>query len=184
MIVGYHNFATCGRIIKWWKKPLGIFSRCQNRAKIEDLIKDNMVYDLRVFWNQGEPTFCHGFVEYTVDYSLDDVIAFIAEHKDCIVRLILERKDNVDWFYRICEEYEKKYPQIIFIGGRAKEDWKLIYDFGNSEYDNLVYQPVSSMDSRARWYEKILPRVFYNRVIKGRELSNVKDGYLNLMDFV
>lgn len=128
---------------KWWMKLLNFASKCQDVSIVEQFLDYNVRYfDLRIRFDKEYPRVCHGMIEYfcTVLYTLDE-LAKEAKEK-VYVRVLLEqngpRKDQraQEWlFKKYCEDLTKlySYPNLVFVGGRRKYDWKLLYDFGNEE---------------------------------------------------
>ena len=56
-------------------------------------------------------------------------------------------------FTLFCKKVEEKYPNLIFIGGQNKKDWKIIYSFKN-EPDIPVIDKYSSCNHDTCEYDE------------------------------
>lgn len=189
--VGTHNSMSYLPVKQWWKKPFRIFAKCQELS-IQEQIEKYDVIDLRVC--VGEKLsweFAHGFVDFK-EFDIHHILHLCnISDKPKIVRLILEkitkdRFEDCDDFITLCKYCEKTYPNVIFIGGNRKFDWYKVFDFNANKYfpDNVIYQHVSSMADDAKWYEKILPKVYaYRHNVNPEIHKEFKEG-INLYDFV
>lgn len=188
VIIGSHNTMSYLTPSKWYTRLFKCFSRCQKLPLSKQLEIVDCV-DLRVFRYNNQWRFAHGLAEYTYGccittiYSVLETIKF---HKpNCIIRILLEKvkdKDKeFDEFKSLCKTIEVLYPNFIFICGRYKKDWSLIYQFKNN-VDLKINQFVSSMENDVRWYEKFIPILYAKRMNKINKYNTNKG--INLFDFV
>ena len=102
------------------------------------------------------------------------------------IRIVLEDKKHCDKeaerFIKFCEWCDDLSPYLIFICGNRKSDWKQLYKFA---YPNQQqWMPVSSCAEDARWYERLLPRVYAKRMNK-HNLLNIPSKYgFAFFDFI
>lgn len=188
--MGTHNSMTYREPKYWYMKLFNIFSKCQN-LYILDQIFNYDVIDLRVSYNKnGELEFRHGIVSYgKADiYFMLGVCNSAKQTK--IVRVILEkivnnRFEDCENFIDFCKDINRTYQNIIFIGGRRKFDWHLLYNFNANKYfpDNKIYQHVGSMAKDARWYEKIIPAFYAIRLNNFNKYHATEEG-IHLFDFL
>ena len=82
----------------------------------------------------------------------------------------------------LCEGLEKEFPYVKFLGGNRKSDWRKCYTFLSDITDNNVNQPVSSMASDSRWYEKVCPWLYAKRTNKVNKDKMING--INLFDFI
>ena len=135
MIIGSHNTMTYQKPLKWYYKPFMWMVRCQNKDIYTQYKDYNVrVFDIRVYKYKNTWYTKHGkviLVPYNIYTLLDDINKF----KDCTVQLVLEiskeNKDEENDFIQLCAEVKNLYPNIQFVGGVRKYDWKCLYDFGN-----------------------------------------------------
>ena len=187
MIIGSHNTMTYAKPRKWWYGFISPFAVCQNKTIEEQLNYGIGLFDLRVRWRKDRWVFAHGLYEVESE-APDKIIMKISDKAvplgcDAYVRLILETskadEEQEKRFVELCESL-LDIPNIIYLGGNRKFDWKQIYDFG---FNPNIWQPVSSMAEDARWYEKILPILYAVR----RNKYNLWKAFFNkfsLFDFV
>ena len=95
---------------------------------------------------------------------------------------IAQKPDPVNEYYfpRRCALYQKTYKELTFIGGNRKYDWAQLHDFGTG--DIPLHQRVSSMDSKATWWQRLLPRL-YARKHNAANLQATQPG-INLFDYI
>lgn len=129
------------------------------------------------------------------------VLERLQQHGGIYVRLILEeplsvwnavkkalglkveqKPDPVNEYYfpRRCALYQKNYKELTFIGGNRKYDWAQLHDFGTG--DIPLHQRVSSMDSKATWWQRLLPWL-YARKHNADNLQATQPG-INLFDYI
>lgn len=188
-IMGCHNSMTAYAPRTIFGYIGNIFAKCQTKT-IDELVEDYQVFDIRVcFDKQGDLEYRHGLVRYdgVGIYTVMNILSHYKDKKQFFVRLLLEKWDNdydVIKFQNLCATLTLHYPDIIFIGGNRKGDWKKCYDFNNGITDADVYQWVSSMADDARWYEKICPFLYAKRMNKKNvEKAKTING-IHLFDFV
>lgn len=176
VIKGAHNALTSGIVKNWW----GIFglpiAKCQDKEIISLLNRGITCFDLRVYLDKKTGVWlpAHGLINFKMPnalkfgrirdttYDLWEIIELIdnrCKDGEAYIRLILEKGDDEERFWELCQELDSEFKGINFIGGYKKKGWKLIYDF----FDNNIpiEQQVSSMDPRAKgkWY-KYFPYIF------------------------
>lgn len=178
-IIGSHNSMSYLPPMNKWLKPINwLFAKCQN-----DLFMTGIVgcVDLRVYYNKeyGKWMFAHGLIAYD-RLTLDAYLNILLSKHNKYVRIILERDGYEDEFIKLCDDLVKKYPNITFLGGYRKSDWKHLYDFKDSNIP--IHQWVGSMAEDARWYEKFIPRLYAKRMNKVN-MHKLKEG-INLFDFL
>ena len=192
IVYGSHNTMTYLPIKNWWMFPGLFIARCQNHNIEEQFKKGARVFDLRIYFNTKSKQweFAHGLINfksrddiYKVVYNIYNLTEYTA--RDIYVRLILEKwssESECRQFAKMCKTFEIYYPELKFIGGNRKGDWKKLYTFKTDIPDNLNNQWVSSMAEDARWYEKVFPFLYALRMNKKNRLRMKEK--LNLFDFV
>ena len=195
-LVGTHDSMTYLEPSNFFMEVLSVFAKTQKHDIWHQLEKYDCI-DLRVSLKKDSEDsqlyhwqFRHGLVSYEhpnkLLYQIIDKIKESYPYQK-VVRIILEKGDDNNSelrFGKLCQCLETYYPEIIFIGGRRKSDWKLIYQFKHElrNYNEQMHQHTGSMAKDARWYEKIIPR-FYARRMNKKNLSQVKDT-INIFDFL
>ena len=178
-IIGSHNTMSFLKPKHWYLKPINwMFAKCQNRFNA-----GLGCIDFRVYWNSKKESweFAHGLISYYTEYNISEIIESLIQGGTKYIRIILERDGGEKNFIKLCSTLEKVYSKIIFLGGYRKSDWKHLYNFGN---DNLpIHQWVGSMAKDARWYEKLIPRLYASRMNRKNMEENLKGG-INLFDFL
>lgn len=192
IVYGSHNTMTYLPIKNWWMFPGLLIARCQNHNIEEQFKNGARVFDLRIYFNTKSMQweFAHGLINFKSKESVSKIIQDIRQLKettqdDVYVRLILEKwtlELECQNFSRKCLHYERVCPELKFIGGNRKGDWKKLYTFKTDVPDNLNNQWVSSMAEDARWYEKIMPFLYALKMNKKNRLRMKEK--LNLFDFV
>lgn len=192
IVYGSHNTMTYLPIKNWWLFPGLLIARCQNHNIEEQFKNGARVFDLRIYFDTKSMRweFAHGLINFKSKKSVTEIIQNIRQLKettqdDVYVRLILEKwtsESECRYFSTRCKVYELGCPELKFIGGNRKGDWKKLYTFKTDVPDNLNNQWVSSMAKDARWYEKIMPFLYARRMNKKNRLRMKEK--LNLFDFV
>lgn len=206
IVYGSHNTMTYLPIKNWWMFPGLLIARCQNHSIEEQFNRGARVFDLRVYLNKKSKQweFAHGLINFKSYYDICKVIRNINKFtglnslsqenghwfyneqiRDIYVRIILEKwssESECRQFSKMCKTFEICYPELKFIGGNRKGDWKKLYTFKNDVPDSLNNQWVSSMAEDARWYEKVFPFLYALRMNKKNRLRMKEK--LNLFDFV
>ena len=178
-IIGSHNSMSYLPPMNKWLKPINwLFAKCQN-----DLFMTGIVgcVDLRVYYNKeyDKWMFAHGLIAYD-RLTLTAYLNILLSKHNKYVRIILERDGYEDEFIKLCDDLVKKYPNVTFLGGYRKSDWKHLYDFKDSNIP--IHQWVGSMAEDARWYEKICPWLYAKRMNKVNKDKLIKG--INLFDFI
>lgn len=193
MILGTHNSMAYGNPRKWWMKIFAPFSVCQTKTIDEQLAEGVRCFDLRVRLQRsksGEWTFAHGL--YETCQPVLSTICYLGDwarthHEPLYIRIILERKKydgyETQKFYRLCRWMLDKYSgRLVCFEGRRKGGWKEIFPY---TVKISVWQPVSSVAEDARWYEKVLPKVYARRKnAENREKAGYGNEDVALFDFV
>lgn len=185
VVIGKHNTMTYLKPSKWWMKLFNWVAKCQDTSHSKTIYNAGKAEccDIRVWWD-GDWKFAHGLIDYvdTVNNIHLTVPSVIKKYK--YVRIMLERvkhPEDRERFKELCKNLVEQFPDKIFLCGRYKKGWELIYDFGT---DNIpVYQYISSMAKDVRWYEKIFPKLYAKRKTMGKEKELLKEG-INLFDFL
>lgn len=166
-MIGSHNTMSYLRPRRWWGRLLRVFARCQ-ALSLDGQIKAGVrAFDLRIYRDPrtGGWLFAHGLVSFDTSETLQTVISRIPA--GAVVRIILERDrgDGIP-FDVICSRMERDHPELTFIGGRRKRDWKKLHRFAGEDRwpDSTVHQHVGSMAPDARWYERLIPLLYARRV--------------------
>lgn len=162
MKIGSHNTMTYLKPSQWWLRPFAWMGKCQSKD-----IRDQFIcygirwFDLRLTFDKknSTPYFAHGLFSYkeidpfTILNFLEAVSKAVQEK--VYIRLINERNSdfNKKCFTLFCKKVEEKYPNLIFIGGQNKKDWKIIYSFKN-EPDIPVIDKYSSCNHDTCEYDK------------------------------
>ena len=203
MILGSHNSMSYLEPTRWWMRPFRIFACCQKKSIREQYNCGVRCFDLRVsFDSNGRAIFSHGLIDFLlpVDFadgttlpdptyspvhsvlSLLDTFAICGE--PIYIRLILEKKNSPDdfrLFVSLCCAVGVLYTHLTFIGGVYKKDWRLIYDFHDPISETEIEQPIGSMATDARWYERLIP-VLYTR--RSHEYTFKEGTRITLYDFI
>ena len=202
-ILGTHNSMSYLPPLHWWGWLLIPLARCQKKTIDEQLAAGARCFDLRVsFDRHGMAQFRHGWCRFGGGDTVTGVLTRLQQYGEPIyVRLILEeplsvwnavkkalglkaaqKPDPVNEYYfpRRCALYQKTYKELTFIGGNRKYDWAQLHDFGTGGIP--LHQWVSSMDSKATWWQRLLPRL-YARKHNADNLGKQKTG-INLFDFI
>lgn len=192
IVYGSHNTMTYLPIKNWWLFPGLLIARCQNHNIEEQFKNGARVFDLRIYFDTKSMRweFAHGLINFKSKKSVTEIIRDIRQLKettqdDVYVRLILEKWTSIlecHNFSNKCMFYERTCPELKFIGGNRKGDWKKFYTFKTDVPDNLNNQWVSSMAEDARWYEKAFPFLYARRMNKKNKIKMKEK--LNLFDFV
>jgi len=139
-IIGSHNTMTYLEPKSWFWKIFRFMARCQRKTyKEQYLLYDVRAFDLRLYFDDdGRCWFKHGPVWYKT-FSILEILTFFNEMGDCYVRILLEetksdsKKDNAELaetrFKSICNTIENLFPNVRFLGGERKYDWKNLYQF-------------------------------------------------------
>lgn len=105
-------------------------AKCQNINSKEQYSMGVRMFDFRIREDGGKLTAAHGKVEYTTD--VESNLKFMNERPGIIIRILLENKIGLvesdgdtqyDWFRLTFADFERKYPNIKFVNGRAKDGW-------------------------------------------------------------
>ena len=192
IVYGSHNTMTYLPIKNWWLFPGLLIARCQNHNIEEQFKNGARVFDLRIYFNTKSKQweFAHGLINFKSYDDIHKVVCYIYKfteltNRDIYVRLILEKwssESECRQFAKMCKTFEISYPELKFIGGNRKGDWKKLYTFKTNVPDNLNNQWVSSMAEDARWYEKAFPFLYARRMNKKTKIKMKEK--LNLFDFV
>lgn len=180
IIIGSHNTMSYLPVRHWWMRPLRVFARCQRKSLLEQLDSGVQAVDIRVYPDsKGNWQYAHG----AVSFAGPDIPKLMECMPDgTIVRIILERSNEVadKAFCFFCISLERLYPHLTFVGGYSKRPWRKLYTFrAELSGDAVIHQPVSSMATDARWYERILPILYHRR----RGHTAPQEG-INLYDFI
>lgn len=154
-----------------YTKPVGLFSklfaftaRCQSVNIHKQINLGVRMFDLRIFPKGDSYVVQHGPITFDSSKLKEDLeyLNRVAKLNDIYVRIILEQntiKKNQAYidncFKKFCKEFETKYPNIKFISGRRKCDWKIMYEFKTSEpaITNL-YSSTTNL-FKCNWLRKI-----------------------------
>lgn len=197
-VFGSHNTMTYLRPSNWLLY-LGnlFFAKCQSKTWIEQISAGARVLDIRVLpeydkYNNLTWRYGHGLVKfskakspniYLIARTLNDKANLT--HQDYYMRIILEKcnsETDVEKFVMLCKSLEHEFPNVKFLGGNRKGDWRKCYTFSSDITDNNVNQPVSSMATDARWYEKVCPWLYAKRTNKVNKDKMING--INLFDFI
>lgn len=165
-----HNSMTYLKPHRWWMRLLTPFAKCQSENIITQLMMVDVI-DIRIDFYKGMPIYAHGPVKYypkegeTITDICDHIVKYYPNKKT--IRIILENdgKDNIYNFVTLCYNLASKYGEYIrFTGGNLKKDWRQLFEFKNPIQETDIYQFVSSMRDDAKWYEKIWPWAYAERM--------------------
>lgn len=144
-MIGSHNTMSYQPVRQWYFKPLSWMGRCQHVNLQDQFIRYGCrLFDFRVRYDKyGNATFAHGPIQFHghVTTYISELNNLAANSSTPVyARIILEsnskmkdQRDQERYFKSLCENIQNKYKNIIFIGGRRKYDWEIIYDFGTKE---------------------------------------------------
>lgn len=115
-----HNSWTFARPKKWWQRLINFTSKCQTKNIQEQYNEGVRLFDLRLKNNKVY----HGLVEYDINYYSD--LLWLNGKGDATVRVLLEtyKKGYEENFIGIMDILMYTLPNIRFIGGQRKYDWK------------------------------------------------------------
>ncbi len=127
---------------KWWMRPFEFMARCQTKTIQEQYASSVRIFDVRVrFDERGHVYVCHGLLVYRItEEELFKTFDWIDSMGDCSCRIMLETlkvhlNGNLaiyqeECFVKWCQELERYYHNIEFIGGESKILGVKVYDFG------------------------------------------------------
>lgn len=200
MILGSHNTLTYLKPRNWWMRLFAFAYKCQSKTLGEQIKSGVHSIDIRVRFDEyGKIRFCHGWYESSMYFSWDAAINFIANQvkqnridRDPIyARIILETYgDNIAQdtnFAVFCSmftnqlEHIYKDANIVLYGGYRKVDWKKL---APELPDNTTEEPISSVATDARWYEKICPWAYAKRMNKVNKEKYNDSKNIVIFDFI
>lgn len=196
MTLGSHNSMTYLPPKHWWMWPFIPMARCQTKTIEEQYSLGSRWFDIRVrFDSDGNLLIAHGYLVFKGDEAtIQDTLLWlneraVLEKQKVMVRFIYElnkedksshAKENEQRFVEFCERQKNEFPDITFLGGRRKYDWKELYQFGNQEPEYL------DLYSSMTWtiLDDLLP-VFYAVIMNNRNYRKYKgQDVLMLVDFI
>lgn len=195
-IIGTHDSITAHPPRKWWMMLLKPFAVTQDKTIYQQYMDGVRCFDLRVRLGKADKraiydkwVMCHGLyeVEASIYEVIDNLRDFaIADNTTIYIRIVLENlkidDHEAERFIKLCEFLDKFYENVIFICGNRKSDWAQLYQF--SYPNQQQWMPVSSCAEDARWYERLLPRVYAKRMNK-HNLLNIPSKYgFAFFDFI
>lgn len=189
IIIGTHNSLTARPPLRWWMHIFKPFAACQEKGIWQQWAEGIRCFDIRVQLSKdGVWELAHGL--YRMKGNIYDILYMFKNRAETCreqwyIRIILEEVTASDAeaerFRLFCEKCDSLSSRLTFFGGNRKCDWEQIYSF---KYQPKVWQPVSSMAKDARWYEKVLPKLYAKRMNEHNK-SNIPDGYdIVLFDFI
>lgn len=114
---------------QWYFVPFKWMAKCQSK-KYEDQLKVTDYLDFRIVFHKGKYIFAHGIMRY--NKNVEEVLEDINNRFPGITIRIMNEEDRLkDMFVCFCKHIQEKYPNIKFVGGINKKDFKVLYDFGN-----------------------------------------------------
>lgn len=119
-----HNSWTFANPKKWWQKLINFTSKCQTKNIQEQYEAGVRLFDLRLKENRVY----HGLIEYDINYYSD--LLWLNGKKDAYVRILLEtyEEGHEENFKGIVDILVSVFPDIKFLGGQRKYDWKKLID--------------------------------------------------------
>lgn len=186
-ILGSHNSMSYLRPRRWWMHLIRIFARCQSKTIQQQVDGGVRCFDLRISFTSGNMAiFSHGLVDFHVPVDFPKCIPNVPHpliypvhcvlgvlntlaldaNTPVYVRFILEKinqESDIDSFRKLCAVAEHTYSGLTFIGGVYKKTWQQLYDFHDPIIEADIDQPIGSMASDARWYERIIPILYARR---------------------
>lgn len=196
MILGSHNSLSFLTPNKWWMKLFNFYYKTQDKNLVEQIKSGVHMFDIRVrFTTDGLVKICHNGWEYKNAFVIDDFVNIILDtiriHKiddeKYYIRLVLETSETRFgqelMFIDLGNCFKKMADEnIVIFGGQRKFDWSRVIV---TIPDYFVACPVSTMDKRCRWYEKICPRWFAKRMNKKTQILWEKEKHcIVAFDFV
>ena len=190
-ILGSHNTMTYLPPKKWYYRPILWIARCQNKCLYEQFnISKCRYFDIRVrFDKNGDMCFAHGPVEFKG--SVMNALDYLNEcastaHENVYCRVILESNTKMkdqdyqeEDFRKFCEDIQNTYKHLIFVSGRRKYDWKVVFKFDYPEIS--LDDKYSSVDGKG--LTKIWP-LLYSKLYNKEILENGTDKECLFIDFV
>lgn len=188
VIIGTHNSLTAHPPLKWWMHIFKPFAVCQDKDIWHQYANGVRCFDIRVRLSKdGVWELAHGL--YAMQGDIYTILYILKEKSEmnrdrCYVRLVLEEVTSSDAeaerFRLFCEKCDNFSEWITFFGGNRKCDWEQVYTF---KYQPKVWQPVSSMATDARWYEKVLPKLYAKRMNNHNRWNIPTDVDMALFDY-
>ena len=189
-IIGTHDSITAHPPRKWWMKLGKWIAVTQSKTIYQQYADGIRCFDLRVRLDKNDKwVMCHGL--YEVELNIYDVLNWFKgnaewDRNNIYIRIVLEDKKHCDKeaerFAKFCEWCDDLSPYLIFICGNRKSDWAQLYQF--SYPNQQQWMPVSSCAEDARWYERLLPRVYAKRMNE-HNLKNIPYKYrFAFFDFI
>lgn len=139
MKLGTHNSLSYMRC-QWWLEPFAWIGRCQSMTIKEQFLYGVRYFDIRVKFVNGVAKSGHGLLTY--DILIDDVLGLLQWYytkigkgkEEVIVRLFLENSKHNPTLYAkefmMCiEKWKEKYPELTFIEGGCRYDYKSYIDY-------------------------------------------------------
>lgn len=196
MILGSHNTMTYLKPKNWFMKAFNFIAKCQSKDYKSQYKCGARYFDLRFKPSKNindEPTIAHGLMDYKTQKGfIDEFLKFLNSKKNqkIYVRLMyeLQKKDKSSDslqkehnFIELCKQYQKKYPNIHFIGGRRKYDWKTLVQLEEEPCKKDLY---ASMDGSK--YDDLYPASYAKKYNKQNwaKYKNVQPDCYMLIDFI
>lgn len=146
-MLGSHNSLSFATPKKWWGKLFRFVGKCQSKDIKEQYELGVRYFDIRIKFDGDNAVSAHGPIVFNCDIyeqlvKLLTVCMYTTKEENPVyIRVILEynkRQKNQDeldiMFKQVCQFLKNRFGyRFIFVGGRRKYDWEVIYDFGNEE---------------------------------------------------
>ena len=159
MKLASHNSWSYARPKHWYMKPLRFFAQCQKKDIKEQFLAGARLFDLRVFFNKkGNPLVKHGSMIFNVSSvnilgDLNYLNVHSTDTEKVYVRVLLEQNFKVknqdfqeEKFQFFCKLLKTSFPDIVFVGGRRKYDWKVVHEFSDPEPEMIdAYSSTTSL---------------------------------------
>ena len=199
MRLASHNSFTYAKPVGLLSKLLKFAGKCQNVDIKTQYTKYGVrMFDLRIFPVKDSFVIQHGFITfdskdlYSILLWLDNAVILNMEEVYC--RVILEQNKpnighqyNIDQnFKAICSNLQHIYPNIKFISGRRKYDWKVLYKFNHEEPTMTdLYSSTTNLFCKS-WLRKVddIWPWLYARLMNKRNLSKDYPTEFLMIDFV
>lgn len=203
MKLASHNSWSYAKPQHWYMKPLRFFAQCQKKDIKEQWKAGARMFDLRVFFDKkGNPEVRHGSMTFRVTSinvlgDLNYLNVNSGNSEKTYVRVLLEQNYaskkqafQEEKFQFFCKMLKVSFPDLIFVGGRRKYDWKVIYEFPEAEPEMIdAYSSTTSIfGGKGKSWHGILddwcPRI-YATLYNKKNIEKYKDQNIYLMiDFI
>ncbi len=153
MIKGSHNSLTYWPALRWWRRRMHPFFRCQRHTIEEQWDAGARWFDIRVAYYKGRWYAAHGGT--LLKGNVRQALRYLDERRGATVRIVLEREyESADriCFRSLCQMVRWEYPHIRFCGGVVKPGWEQVYDFETQIAEPMQWVGSMQPPLERRWW--------------------------------